>query len=194
MMPRSGGGSDVVLRGVALGATVTDHHTSTTERVPMGREKPGKPRRPRVGSAHDHLGWSLEGVPQPAGWQADSLLFEEVTGAAFEGCTSCQDMALTLLVEDAVTTARLVELACGAIIDLVGDLPASQVDPDEPGDASQEFRRLARAGRGETTDGIYQECGLMTPAERRAAANTALDTLVGYAAVRPGSTPRPWKT
>ncbi|GLW71400.1 hypothetical protein Kpho02_36990 [Kitasatospora phosalacinea] len=47
----------------------------------------------------------------PDGWQADSRLFEEATGAAFAACFSYQDVALTLLVEDAVTTARLVEHA-----------------------------------------------------------------------------------
>jgi hypothetical protein len=151
----------------------------------MGREKPGKPRRPRLRDAHDHRGWSLDDVPQPGGWQADSRLFEDVTGAAFAGCASCQDAALTLLVEDAVTTARLVELACGVIISVEGRMPASQVDPDVPGVASPEFRRLARAALGETTDGMYRECARMTLAERRAAANTALDSLVGYDAIHP---------
>ncbi|AWN32621.1 hypothetical protein DKG71_42335 (plasmid) [Streptomyces sp. NEAU-S7GS2] len=122
-------------------------------------------------------------MPQPGGWQADSKLFEDVTGAAFERCASCQDAALTLLVEDAVTTARLVELACGAIINVEGNMPASQIDPDAPGAASPEFRRLARAGLGKTSDGMYRECAQMTATERRAAANTALDTLVGYAAI-----------
>ncbi|MFD8386153.1 hypothetical protein ACFV2X_47935 [Streptomyces sp. NPDC059679] len=150
----------------------------------MGRHKPDKPRRPRPEEAHAHRGWSLDDAPQPGGWQADSKLFEDVTGAAFEGCASCQDAALTLLVEDAVTTARLVELACGAIINVEGDMPASQVDPDAPGGASPEFRRLARAGLGKTTDGMYRECAQMNATERRAAANTALDTLVGYAAMR----------
>ena len=74
----------------------------------MGRHKPGKPRRPRPAGAHAHRGWPLDEVPQPGSWRADSKLFEDVTGAAFEGCASCQDAALTLLVEDAVTTARLV--------------------------------------------------------------------------------------
>ncbi|MFE7193952.1 hypothetical protein [Kitasatospora sp. NPDC057541] len=150
----------------------------------MGREKSGKPRRPRSGADHDHCGWGLEAIPQPGGRQADSRLFAEVTGAAFEGCVSCQDMALTLLVEDAVTTARLVELACGAIIELVGNIPAALTDLEAPGVASPEFRRLTRAGLGATTDGMYRECELMTTAERRSAANTALDTLVGYAAAR----------
>ncbi|MFD7732165.1 hypothetical protein ACFV6F_17470 [Kitasatospora phosalacinea] len=151
----------------------------------MGRQKPGRERRQRPGTEHEHPGWALEAIPQPGGWQADSRLFEEVTGAAFAACLSCQDVALTLLVEDAVTTARLVELACGAIIELVGDMPPELTDPGAPGTASPEFRRLARAGLGATTDGMYRECELMTAAERRAAANTALDTLVGYPAARP---------
>ncbi len=119
------------------------------------------------------------------GCQADSRLFEEVTGAAFAACASCQDAALTLLVEDPVTTARLVELACGAIIRAEGDMLADQLDPDSAAVSSLEFRRLARAGLGRTTDGVYRECAQMTPAQRRAAANTVLDTLIGYAAIGP---------
>ncbi|MET7844484.1 hypothetical protein ABZT45_39135 [Streptomyces sp. NPDC005356] len=144
----------------------------------MGRQEP---RPPRPEESHAHRGWSLDDLPQPGGWQADRKLFEDVTGAAFEGCASCQDAALTLLVEDAVTTARLVELACGAIITVEGDLSASQVDPDAPGGASPEFWHLARAGLGQATDGMYRESAQLTPTERRAAANTALEALVGYA-------------
>jgi hypothetical protein len=115
----------------------------------MGREKPGKPRQPRAQQTHSHRGWTLRAAPQPFGWQADSTLFEAVTGAAFEGCVSCQDALLTLLIEDAVTTARVVELACGAIINLEGHLPPSHTDPDLPSQASSvEFRHLARAAQG----------------------------------------------
>jgi hypothetical protein len=157
----------------------------------MGREKPGKPRRPRAQEEHAHRGWTLEAVPQPAGWQADSTLFEAVTGAVFEGCVSCQDASLTLLIEDAVTTARVAELACGAIINVEGHLPPSHTDPDLPDQASSpEFRRLAGAAQGKTTDGMYHACERMTPTERRAAVNTALDIIAGYAALGFGQ-PRP---
>ncbi|MGW4806353.1 hypothetical protein [Kitasatospora sp. NPDC004272] len=61
----------------------------------------------------------MEAIPQPGGWQADNRLFEEVSGAAFAAWLPCRDVALTLLVKDAVTTARLVEPACGAIIKLL---------------------------------------------------------------------------
>ncbi|GLW54690.1 hypothetical protein [Kitasatospora phosalacinea] len=84
-----------------------------------------------------------------------------------------------------MTTARLVELACGAIIELVREMPSALTDPGVPGAAGPEFRRLARGGQGATTDGVYRACELMTTPERRGAANTTLDTLVGYRVTRP---------
>ncbi|GAA2997344.1 hypothetical protein GCM10020229_10360 [Kitasatospora albolonga] len=152
----------------------------------MGRQKPGKPRRRSGRDPHRHPGIVVNDGPHPDGWNTDAALLETVTGAALARCTSCQDVTLTLLVEDPVTCARLVELACEAIIERQGSLPRNQTDPDAPGFASLAFRRLARAGQGATTRGMYQECEQMTGEERRAAANTALDTLVGFASLPPG--------
>ncbi|QKW17674.1 hypothetical protein HUT16_37185 [Kitasatospora sp. NA04385] len=67
----------------------------------------------------------------------------------------------------------------------MGDMPPELTDPGAAGGASSEFRRLARAGLGASTDGTYRECEPMTAVERRATANTALDTLVSYRAARP---------
>src|SRR2546421_18423 len=114
----------------------------------MGRHKPGKPRRPRPAGAHAHRGWPLDEVPQPGSWRADSKLFEDVTDAAFEGCASCQDAALTLLVEDAVTTARLVSNETKAFAPLLDTLDLT--DTLVTADAMQTTRANARytVGRG----------------------------------------------
>lgn len=152
----------------------------------MGRQKPNKPRRDSTKGVHRHPGLSLDAGPHPDGWKADRALLEAVTGAALARCTSCQGVTLTLLVEDSVTCARLVELACEAITKREGSLPHNQTDPDASGYASLAFRRLARASQDVTAHRMYQECEQMTVHERRAAANTALDTLVGYAALPQG--------
>lgn len=81
------------------------------------------------------------------------------------------------LVADSVTTARLVELACISLDRVFGGLPASALDDHEPGPASLKFRRLARAGLYDA-GAVYRGCELMTLAERREAAYTAVDSLV----------------
>jgi hypothetical protein len=72
--------------------------------------------------------------------------------------------------------AQVVLLNPGELDDDQGGLPASALDDREPGPASLEFRRLARAG---LFDGgaVYRECALMTHDERREAAYTAVDSL-----------------
>jgi hypothetical protein len=47
----------------------------------------------------------------PVGRAVDHGLLGRFLGAAFDGCDSCADTLLVLLGEDAVTTARLVELS-----------------------------------------------------------------------------------
>lgn len=150
----------------------------------MGRQKPGKPRRPRPEpgpSDHAHEGFEIpDDFEHPGGRRVDNKLLGELTGAAFDGCTSCQDPLLTLMTEkDPTTTARLVELACVGVHGALGGLPASMTDDDVPGQSSLEFRRLARAGLDDANDAMFEECERMSPAERRAAVNTALDTLIG---------------
>ncbi|MEU3756399.1 hypothetical protein AB0H17_27170 [Streptomyces olivoreticuli] len=151
----------------------------------MGRQKPGKPRREHPEeSAHRHEGFEIpDDFVHPGGRRIDNRLLGDLTGAAFDGCASCQDPLLTLLVEDATTTARLVELACISTHAMLGGLPASMTDDDAPGQSSPEFRRLARTGLDGATGAMFQECERMTPTERRAAANTALDTLIGQMAI-----------
>jgi hypothetical protein len=150
----------------------------------MGRDKPGKPRRERPEqpepSPHDHSFGSDEDIPDPYGRQVDNRLLGEVVGAAFDGCKSCQDLLLTRLVEDSGTTARLVEMACGVTSELVGGLPPGMLDDAVPGPSSLPFRRLARAGLDGAHDAMWEVCAEMSVKERRAAVNTALDTLIGH--------------
>ncbi|MGA4954088.1 hypothetical protein [Streptomyces lydicamycinicus] len=153
----------------------------------MGREKPRKPHRSRSEkgeSAHDHKVFEIPGDYQdPNGRPVDHKLLGSLVGAAFEGCASCQDPLLTLLVEDPTTTARLVELACVSTQSMLGGLPASMTDDGVSGASSPEFRRLARAGLNGANDAMFRACEQMSPADRRSATNTALDTLVGILAV-----------
>ncbi|MFJ1709379.1 hypothetical protein [Kitasatospora sp. NPDC088346] len=155
----------------------------------MGRHKPGKPRHASK-DLHDHPSLPVEMLPHFDGPDADGALFEAVIGAALASCTSCQDVTLTLLVEDSATCARLVQLACGMLAEFEGGVPLNQTDPDLPGFASLPFRRLARATQDTTAQAVLRECERMTARERRDAVNTALDTLIGYVALPPGTLTR----
>ncbi|RAJ44033.1 hypothetical protein K388_07396 [Streptomyces sp. KhCrAH-43] len=67
------------------------------------------------------------------------------------------------MVEDPATSARTVELACVAIQSMFGALPQSMT-----------------AERGPREYGaIFRECERMTPVQRRATVNTAMNTLIG---------------
>lgn len=135
-------------------------------------------------SDHQHADFEIpDTAADPAGRPVDHDLLGRLVGAAFDGCTSCQDAHLTLAVEDAATTARLVELACVATQAAFGGLPASMTNDTAPGPSSPEFRRLARAGLDGANDAMWTACAAMNPTQRRAAANTALDTLIGHLSV-----------
>ncbi|GGM63965.1 hypothetical protein GCM10012275_38160 [Longimycelium tulufanense] len=132
---------------------------------------------------HEHAADFIAGAdqrpPGPDGQQINYDLIGELIGAAFDGCTSCQDVAITLVVEDAATCARLVELACVAVAGTLGGLPANLTSNRAPGLASPHFRRLARVGFDGHNHRLYVECAQMIPSRRRDAANTAVDLLVG---------------
>jgi hypothetical protein len=150
----------------------------------MGRQKVNKPRRERPD--HNHA-QGLEGDHRPdfGGRPTDSQLLDTLVGAAIDGCTACQPPLLDQIAEDPTTTARLVSLACIATADaLGGGLPDSLLDVDAPGLASQEFRRLALSGVDQVTETATATKMLavadgMTPVERRAAADSALDLIAG---------------
>jgi hypothetical protein len=144
----------------------------------MGRQKPGKPRKPRPEETHEHGGFPVP--PETAyGHPVDHRLLGLLMGAAFDRCLSCQDTSTTLLVEDPVTTTRLVELACIGVHQQFGGLPSSLTDDDAGGPTHPAFKRLARAGLDGNNDAMFEACRAMATDDRRGAANTALDLLVG---------------
>lgn len=129
---------------------------------------------------HTHSGFEIPAdYPDPAGRPVDHELLGQFVGAAFDGCTSCQDALLTLMVEYPPTTARLVELACVSTNAAFGGLPANLLQDGVPGPASPEFRQLARAGADGANTTMFTICEHMTSTERRHAANTAADILIG---------------
>lgn len=130
-------------------------------------------------SDHDHDFGLPDGYADPLNRPVDGALLGRFIGSAFDGCTSCQDAELTLVVSDPATCARLVELACVTAQNMFGGLPANMTDPDARGVASPEFRELARAGLDKANDAMFAACAEMRPNARRKAANTAADTIVG---------------
>lgn len=134
-------------------------------------------------AGHDHGGFEVPAdYTDPAGRPVDHALLGQFVGAAFDGCTSCQDALLTLLTEDAPTTARLVELACVVTHAALGGLPANMTTPGVPGLCSPEFRTLAAAGVDGNNAAMFAACERMTAGQRREAANSAADIVVGHLA------------
>ena len=133
--------------------------------------------------AHAHEPFDVPaGFTDPLGRPVAHDLLGRVIAAAFDGCTSCQTPLLDRLTQDPVTTLRLVELACVATHSALGGLPDSLLDPTVPGMASVEFRLLASSGVEGHNDAMLTTTTGMTPAQRRAAAETALDILIGHLA------------
>jgi hypothetical protein len=132
---------------------------------------------------HQHAGFEMPaGYIDPEARPVDHELLGRFVGAAFDGCAPSQDALLARMAQDPVTTARLVELACVATLGALGGLPASLTQDDVPGLAGPEFRRLARAGLDGANAELFRACEQMTAAERRAAADSAADLLVGLLA------------
>lgn len=132
--------------------------------------------------SHDHgAGFDLSaGYVDPEGREGiDTALLGRFIGAALDGCTTCQDAELTLMCEDAATTARLVELACVSVMSTLGGLPRNMYDQRAPGLTSNDFRWLASAGMDGNNARMFELTAHMTPARRRGAANDAADILVG---------------
>lgn len=115
----------------------------------------------------------------PDGRQVDHALLGRLMGAAYDGCRECQPPLVDQVIEDADTSARFVELGCLMVAEQLGGLPAFLTDPDAPGLASREFRQLAAAGVDGQNAAMWEACRAMTPEQRRAAVDSALDLLVG---------------
>lgn len=135
-------------------------------------------------SDHDHAfpGGLAEDHADPLGPPVDTALIRRFIGAAYDGCPTCQDAELTLVVSDPATCARLVELACVAAEAVFGFIPKNMTDPTEAGQATPAFRELARIGCNGGNAAMFDACAAMSPTARRAAANSATDTLLGIIA------------
>ncbi|MCY0937547.1 hypothetical protein [Streptomyces sp. H34-S4] len=158
----------------------------------MGRGRPGKPHKQNKASrnpqdaiptadSHAHGDFRVPDDtthPGSENRRIDNRLLGQIIGTAMDGCTSGQGPLLTLLAEDAATTAHVVELACIAVHQTYDGLPASMTEDDAGGTASPEFTRLARAGLDGANDTMFTQCERMTPTERRHAANTALAAFI----------------
>ena len=115
----------------------------------------------------------------PAGRPVDHGLLGQFVGAVLDDCGSCGEALLVLLVEDPVTTARLVELACISARIVIGGLPESLTDTDTPSAVAAEFRALAHIGVDGGNAAMFEHCAQMSLAQRRAAAASAAVLLVG---------------
>lgn len=80
-------------------------------------------------------------------------------GAAYDGRATCQDPLLTLMAEDAATSARTAELACIAVHGTFGGLPDSMTDEHMSGSRSSRHadRLPAVSGRCKTCGHAHTE-------------------------------------
>lgn len=138
---------------------------------------------PPPADEHAHT-FGLEHDPQRP--NTDVALLDHFIGAGFDGCTSCQDAQLTLLLQDPYTSARVVELACVAVQGVAGGLPPEMTTVGAAGTSSDEFRALARLGIDGGNETMFAACAEMTDEQRRAAVNTAANTLTGMMAMQFG--------
>ncbi|NGO67080.1 hypothetical protein [Streptomyces boncukensis] len=117
------------------------------------------------------------------GQVVDGRLLGELMGAALNDCAECVDQLLSEVARDSACLSRLVEVSrLTALRVYQGELPPFMTDDDDrSGPGSMEFRRLVRAVNA--AEPLVEEYGRMTHAERRRAADTALDLLVGHLTV-----------
>jgi hypothetical protein len=114
----------------------------------------------------------------PSGRPVDHLLLARVFGAVLDGCGMCAELSLVLLAEDALTTARLVELCCISSRERESSLAAQLADTDAAGTASAQFLELAAAGFVSGSAALTQRCQRMSATERRSAAASAMTVLI----------------
>jgi hypothetical protein len=120
------------------------------------------------------------GYADPAGRPVDHLLLARLLGARLDGCRLCTELLLTLLAEDALTTARLVELCCISSREHAGGLAVqlTDTDTDTAGDGSAQFLELAAAGFVGGSAALRRHCERMNATDRRSAAASAMSVLI----------------
>ncbi|WP_331765103.1 hypothetical protein [Nocardia sp. NBC_01388] len=126
---------------------------------------------------HGHKGFEIA-PGKLAG--ADTVLIGQLVGAAFDECPSCQEALLTLVAQDAPTTAQLVELACVAVNDTLGGIPVDLVDTaDTDSPVPLAFRELALSFMDGDPAPLHAHSAVLPATERHAAARTATALFVG---------------
>ncbi|GGU55701.1 hypothetical protein GCM10010211_20600 [Streptomyces albospinus] len=131
--------------------------------------------------AHEHGPVELPGGPTDAeGLAVNEQLLGALTGAAVNGCTPCVDRLLDEAAADPASVGRLVEVSRLTALRLNrGELPAYLTTDDDPsGPAAPEFKRLVRAITA--AEPLAEVCEQLTAPERRAAADYAIELLVGH--------------
>ncbi|MFD5030015.1 hypothetical protein ACFWM0_06255 [Streptomyces sp. NPDC058405] len=131
--------------------------------------------------AHDHGPVELPGGPVDAeGRAVNEALLAALTGAAVNGCAGCVERLLDEVAAEPACVARLVGVARLTAMRLDrGELPRFMTDDDDSsGPAAPEFKRLVRAVTA--AEPVTEVCERMTAGERRAAAGSAIEMLVGH--------------
>lgn len=133
-----------------------------------------------VSEDHSHSGFEIaETYRDPYGRPVDHVLLGRLIGAVRDDCVACRAELLGRLVDDAVTTARLTELACAAINVTLGGVPPVLTEEKAHSLVGAEFRRLARNGVAAGSVAMFAACAQMSASERLAAAITSIDLLLG---------------
>jgi hypothetical protein len=114
----------------------------------------------------------------PSGRPVDHHLLARFFGALLDGCGMCAEVLLVLLAEDAVTTARLVELCCISSRNCADGRGGQLADTDAAGTVSAPFMELAAAGFVGGSVALARCCERMSSAERRSAAASAMTVLI----------------
>jgi hypothetical protein len=119
--------------------------------------------------------------PQPPREPVDMTLLALLLSAAWDRCAPCLERRQAKLAEDAGSTAGLIHATYREIQHSLGGLPRMLMDPFHPtSPASPEFRLLASVGIEGGVADLLATTEAMTPAQRRAAAATALDLLLTH--------------
>lgn len=119
------------------------------------------------------------GVPD---LQINGPVMGKLIASAYDRCQPCQARYLDAICRDPLTTARIVSLAAVTIQGMAGGLTDGMTTEDDSASTfTAPFRAIVRAGidvEGPQRD-MYDAAAAMSDAERRQAADDALDLIAG---------------
>jgi hypothetical protein len=140
------------------------------------------PERTTDAHRHDRVALPAQ-CADPAGRPVDHQLLAQLLGAILDECGLCTELLLVMLAEDALTTARLVELCCISAREQ-HDTTSPHTAPDIFGDTTPlpaqitQFLELTQAGLSSGSAALERRCREITPNQRRAVASYAMTVLV----------------